>query len=222
MLKFTKGREEKAMALRKVEVISGKRIDYNKSFTEMARENGCENHYSVLLLEMPIREGKHPLGPDAKEGKSHWEKYSEKRKAAGYDGKPVDITILENNDTPMSTKEVCDELQELKLERGGYEHLVAVSWLCPFGCTVALGTEMTVADSGMYVHLPKGDPLANFSGKLDRKKHVFILKKTSTRTVLSLGELNAKDPELEDAGKDPIIKWPAGTYFIAVSASLEE
>lgn len=190
--------------LRKVVTITEKRIDYDKSFAQMAEENGCEKHWFVRALDSV-----------------HYEKYAAKMKAEGYDGKPLTIVVLEN-DKPMDSKEVRDEIEKLALERGRYEHLVASGWLCPNGHAVALGTEMTFGDAGMFVKLPE-DPVANFSGKLRRKKYVpglDVIK--GGRLVLTLDEIDAENFGAEDSEEGPIVKWPAGTHFIAVSASLEE
>jgi hypothetical protein len=176
--------------LRKVAVIGGKVIYYDKSFVEMAKENGCEEHWFVRVLDL-----------------AHWEKYSAKMKAEGYDGKPVDIVVLEN-DMPMTSKEVCDAIAELKLERGWYEHLVAAAWHYPGGHVVALGMEMRFfGDPGLMCGLP-GDPAVNSPGKPNIKKYVPKLVVNDGRYVLGM----------EDCDKI----WPAGTYFIAVSASLLE
>lgn len=208
--------------LQKVDVIFGKKIYYDKSAVQLAEENGCEVQWPVLVLDMPIREGKCPLSPDAEEGKSHWENYAAKMKADGHDGGLADVIILENT-APMTPKEVCDEIKKLGLGRGRYEHLVAAAGHYPTGHAVALGTEMTFADAGMFAKLPS-DPVANFTqGKLRRKKYVFGLNIIDGgRQVLTLDEIDAENFGAEDSGKDSIVRWPAGTYFVAVAASLEE
>jgi hypothetical protein len=190
--------------LREVVTIKEKRIDYGKSFTQMAKEGGCEEHWFVRALDL-----------------AHWEKYCAKMKADGYDGKPLDIVVLAN-DAPMTSEEVRADIGKLALELGRYEHLVAAGRLYTNGHVVALGTEMTFADAGMFAKLPE-DPTANFSGKLRRKKYVPGLDIIEGhRLVLTLDEIDAENFGAKDLEEGPTVKWPAGTYFIAVSVSLEE